>query len=390
MGRIIVFTGKGGVGKSSVAASHAVKAAHEGIRTLIVSTDMAHNLGDIFMIHMGNEPVSVFENLDALEIDPDFEMNKRYANILAAFDAVMNTGSDNNDEAENIVAFPGIEELFALIRINDIYESGQYDLIIVDCAPTGETLALLKYPEVMSWYMEKMFPIGKKALRLLRPVSKAIFKLELPDQEAVNDIEKLYMMLINLQKLLKNREVTSIRIVTIPEKMVVDESKRNYMYMNLYNFNVDAVYINRLLPEDAANEFFSVWKTTQAKYTKELEYAFSHLPVYKIKWYETDINGVAGLQRVIDDSLDDKDIFSVRISEENEVYEKTADGYSLSVKMPFADKKEFDLYQSCTDVIIKTGSFKRSIPLPQTLTGCTISGAKFENSVLKVSFIKEG
>ena len=387
MGRIIIFTGKGGVGKTSTAAAHAVKAAKEGKKTLIVSTDMAHNLSDIFMKEVKEEPVEVIKNLYALEIDPNHEMERHYGTISSAIKKMMPQNKDGDTEAmEDIVVFPGIEELFSLIKIKGFYDSNVYDLIIVDCAPTGETLALLKFPELLSWYMEKLFPVGRVAMKVLRPISKLAFKIELPDKETLNDIEKVYIELYDLQKLLKDREVCSIRIVTIPEKMVVEESKRSYMYLNLYNFNVDGLYINRIIPQEIDNEFFNKWKEIQDGYLKELNSVFTNIPTYKIKWYEVDINGIDGLNRVVEDSLQDEKIFDVLKTTVNETYEKIKDGYSLDVYIPFADKTEFDLFESGSDIIIKIGNFKRNIPIPNVIRKYSIKSAKLESEKLKIIF----
>ena len=390
MGRIIIFTGKGGVGKSSVSAAHAVKAAKEGIKTLIVSTDMAHNLSDIFQVNVKEEPIEVRENLFALEIDPNYEMNKNYGNIMEAFKNMLGGIKTENIEAlEDIVVFPGIEELFSLIKIKDLYDKNIYDLIIVDCAPTGETLSLLKFPELLSWYMEKLFPIGKVALKILRPVSKVAFKIEMPDKKALNDIEKLYIKLGELEALLKNRDICSIRIVAILEKMVLEESKRNYMYLNLYNFNVDGLYINRVIPEEVNNSFFDGWKLAQKKYYDEFKAVFANIPTYKIKWYETDIDGIKGLERISEDSLNDNNIFKVLRKIENETFEKTEYGYLLKVYIPFTNKKDFDLFQSTTELIIKIGNFKRNIPIPDVIRKYSVTSAKLENERLYIKFEEE-
>lgn len=387
MGRIIIFTGKGGVGKTSTAAAHSVKAAKEGIKTLIVSTDMAHNLSDIFEKEIKEEPVEVIENLYALEIDPNYEMEKHYGNISKAFKNMLpNLSEENTESLEDIVVFPGIEELFSLIKIKELYDENIYDLIIVDCAPTGETLALLKFPELLSWYMEKLFPIEKIALKVLRPISKIAFKLEMPDEVAMSDVEKLYAELDKLQELLKNKDICSIRIVTIPEKMVVEESKRSYMYLNLYNFNVDGLYINRIIPQDIENSFFDKWKQLQNKYLDELHAVFGEIPTYKIKWYEVDINGIAGLERIVNDSLDNKDLFKVLKKSQNEIFEKTDTGYRLEVYIPFAEKTDFDLFESGTDIIVKIGNFKRNIPIPNVIRKYSISSAKLENEKLSIVF----
>jgi arsenite-transporting ATPase len=387
MSRIIIFTGKGGVGKTSTAAAHAVKAAEEGKRTLIVSTDMAHNLSDIFMKEVREEPVEIIENLDCLEIDSNYEMNRHYEHISAAFKKMLTFKSEEDSETfGDIVVFPGIEELFSLLKIKELYDAGVYDLIIVDCAPTGETLSLLKFPEMFSWYMEKLFPIGKVAMKVLRPISKAAFKVDMPDSRALNDIEKLYVKLGELQNLLKDRTVCSIRLVTIPEKMVVEETKRNFMYLNLYNFNVDGLYINRIIPDSVDNRFFDRWKQLQKNYLEELESAFYNIPTYTIKWYEVDINGLEGLERVAEDSLQDNKLFDVMKTSVNETFEKTENGYCLKVYVPFTSKQDFDLFESGTDIIIKIGNFKRNIPIPNIIRKYSLASAKFESEVLNINF----
>ena len=387
MSRIIIFTGKGGVGKTSVAAAHAVKAAKDGLKTLIVSTDMAHNLSDLFMRELNEEPKEVLENLDGLEIDPNYEMNSNYKNISVAFkELIPDLDNEDSDALEDIVVFPGIEELFSLIKIKDLYEKNIYDLIIVDCAPTGETLSLLKFPELLSWYMEKLFPVGKVALKVLRPIGKVAFKIDLPDKKALSDIERLYINLAQLQKLLKNQEICSIRIVTIPEKMVVEETKRSYMYLNLYNFNVDGIYINRIIPSEVNNNFFDTWKQIQKKYIEELDDVFWGIPTYKIKWYDSDVNGVEGLEKIANDFLEDKKIFDVLKITENETFKKLEQGYLLDLYIPFVDKSHFDLYQSDTEVIIKIGNFKRNIPMPDVIRKYSIDSAKLENERLKIIF----
>lgn len=387
MKRIIIFTGKGGVGKTSTAAAHALKASIEGLRTLIVSTDMAHNLSDIFMKEIKNEPTEIRENLWGLEIDPNYEMENYYGSIQVAFKKMIFFEDEKQTESfEDIVVFPGMEELFCLLKIKDLHAKGIYDLIIVDSAPTGETISLLKFPELMSWYMEKLFPIGKVAMKVLRPISKIAFKLEMPDKQAMNDIEKLYMMLTDLQSLLKDRDICSIRLVTIPEKMVIEETKRNYMYLNLYNFNVGGIYINRIIPDDIDNSFFDEWKCIQKKYMEEIDSVFLNLPRFKIKWYEVDINGTSGLERIVKDSLDVRDILKVQKITFSEKFEKVKDGYKLQVYVPFGDKKELELYETGSDISIKIGNFKRNIPCPNSLRKYSISKADFNEDYLSVYF----
>lgn len=387
MNRIYIFTGKGGVGKSSVAAAHAIKSAQEGVRTLLVSTDMAHNLGDIFDKKLGKEPKNLFPNLDAYEIDPDYVMEHDYTNIT---DCITNMlPQDMGTGMGDMGMVPGTEELFSLLKISDIYKTGTYERIFVDCAPTGETLSLLKFPELLSWYMEKLFPIGKVAVRLLAPVSKAAFKIELPNRTAMNEIEKMYVKLIELQDLFKDREITSVRIVTTPEKMVVEETKRNFMYMNLYDFNVDGIYINRILPADLDNTFFSQWLMIQKKYIREIKESFSALPIYEIPWYDEELKGKEAIGRMIEDSLQKGNVFETKIITERETFIQNEKGYLLNVPVSFADKTDLEMYQSTTDLVIKLKNFKRNIPLPNVLRSYEIAGAKLEDGILGIQFEKE-
>ena len=386
MNRIYIFTGKGGVGKSSVAAAHAIKSAEEGKKTLLVSTDMAHNLGDIFERKLGKEAENVLPNLDIYEIDPEYVMENDFSSVMSYLGNLL---SDVDDYSlQDMGMMPGMEELFSLLKIADIYNSERYERIIVDCAPTGETLALLKFPELLSWYMEKLFPIGKVAMRMLSPISKSVFKVEMPNKSAMTDMEKMYLKLVELQELLKNRDVTSIRIVTTPEKMVVEETKRNYMYMNLYNFNVDGLYINRILPQDINNDFFNKWIVIQREYITYLKESFSALSIYEIPWYEEELRGVSNIRRIVEDVLSGKEVFEEKIITERESFKQIEKGYQLEVFLPCVDKSSIDLYQGTTDIVIKIGNFKRNIPLPNILRNYVVTGAKFEEEKLCIIFEK--
>ena len=338
MNRIYIFTGKGGVGKSSVATAHALKSANEGHKTLLVSTDMAHNIGDIFGISLGKEPYEVLPNLDAYEIDPDFVLSNYYQDML---NSIVNLLPDfGGNQMEDYGMIPGTEELFSLLEIARLYEEGSYERIIVDCAPTGETLSLLKFPELLSWYMEKLFPIGKVALRLLAPVAKKCFRVQLPNKTAMNDMERMYLKLMELQELLKNWDITSIRLVTIPEKMVVEETKRNY--------------------------------------------------VYKIPWYNEELKGRSAINRICQDALNDENIFESKVIKEREQFEENEKGYQLAVFLPNAGKDQLELFQSNTDVVIRLGNFKRNITLPDVLRSYHIESAKHEEEkgYLKIQFVE--
>lgn len=389
MSRILVFTGKGGVGKTSVAAAHARQSSLEGKKTLIISTDMAHNLSDIFEVPLGKRIAQVEENLFALEIDPNHMMENEFSDMKNALLNMINSSGIPVSGLEHISVFPGMDELFSLLKLLEIYENDEFERIIVDCAPTGETIALLKFPELLSWYMEKFLPVGKVALRVLAPISKAAFKIELPNKAAISDIEKMFIKLIQLQELLKNREVTSIRIVAMPEKMVLEETKRNYMYMNMYNFHVDGLYINRILPSDINNPFFNDWIEIQHQYIGEYEMVFGEIPIYKIPWFDTDLNGLKGIDNIVEQVLKNRDIFGLVENVEGETYEKIQGGYILKLHLPFVQKADVNMHESLTDIIIKIGNFKRSIPKPSTLRHHEITKAKFDDSILAITLLEK-
>lgn len=384
MGRIYIFTGKGGVGKSSIAAAHAVKSAQDNKRTLLVSTDMAHNLGDIFEQDLGKEPKMVLPNLEAYEIDPEHVMEEDFGFIMEYLTKLL---SVDGGDLQDFGMIPGMEELFSLLKIAELHKKDKYDRIIVDCAPTGETLSLLKFPELLSWYMEKLFPIGKLGVRLLAPISKTAFKIELPNKTAMNDVERMYLKLSELQELLKDRETTSVRIVTMPEKMVVEETKRNYMYMNLYNFNVDGIYINRILPQNINNAFFLQWIDLQKNYTTELKETFAALPIYEIPWYDEELRGEAAIKRIIEDTLPDN-VFESRVVTERETYVQNDKGYLLKVFLPNVQKEKLELYQAASAIAIKADNFKRNITLPNVLCRYFVTSAKLEDDILSVQFEK--
>jgi arsenite-transporting ATPase len=314
-------------------------------------------------------------------------MEHNFNYLMKAVERMLPSKEADQEDGFDLSMIPGIEELFSLLRIHQIYESHEFDIIVVDCAPTGETLSLLKFPELFSWYMEKLFPVGKFAMRLLHPVSQKLFKIELPDGKAMNDIERLYEKLFELQELLKNKEISSIRLVAIPEKMVVEETKRNYMYLNLYNYNVDAIFINRILPEDLNLNFFDEWLQLQADYINELQQVFGSIPVYKVKWYEEEITGMKALDRLATDVLGEDGILNIQTTVRNEEYEKTGEGYLLKVYLPCVDKKDIIMHETGSDIVIRIGNFKRNIPLPNVLRRFQVAGAKIVDNYLNIRLV---
>lgn len=385
MTQIRIFTGKGGVGKTSVAAASAWRAAARGERTLLASTDAAHSVSDVLAQRVGPEEVRVADNLDAVELDADRIMEGEYGDLVRSVTSMATSMQRGADDGGELPTMPGLDGLFALLKLLEYAESGRWDTIVVDCAPTGETLALLKFPELLGWYVEKWLPLGKAALRVLSPLSKKVLKVELPDKHAMSDIERLYARLIDLQELLKDGDRTAVRIVTLPEKMVVEETKRNYLYLNLFGYRVDGLVVNRVLPAEAAQGFFAEWAEVQARCMDELSQVFADVPTARLPWHGTDICGAEGVAQLAEE-LPDESVFAAAPTLEHERYAQTPDGWALELALPLADKGALELYQAGSDLVVRVGAMTRCIPLPNALAGFDVAGARLENGTLLVAF----
>ena len=390
MGRIILFTGKGGVGKTSVVSAHAVKSAREGVRTLLVSADMAHNIGDIFEMRIGPQPVRISENLYGLELDPDRILREEFPDAAAAFRKLMQGSGAGAAELTEYFPLPGFENLFSLLAVAKLYRSGEYDRILVDCAPVGETLSLLKLPELLSWYMEKFFPVGKTMVRFLKPLADRRYQVELPDGRAMDDIGEMHQELLKLQDLLKDPAVSSIRLVCMPEKMIVEETKRCFMYLSLYRYQLDGVFINRVLPEQAEGAFLGGWRETQRQYLEELHRVFREVPVREIPWYPEEVRGMAAVGRIAGEILTDPDLFEVRARKENEYYTEIPGGYQLCLRLPGAEKGQVQVRRFSRDLDVSVDNYSRRIPLPDSLRGTEPAEILLEDGILKISFFVAG
>ncbi|MBQ6590794.1 MAG: ArsA family ATPase [Lachnospiraceae bacterium] len=386
MSRIYIITGKGGVGKTSVASAHAVRSAQEGKNTLLVSADMAHNLGDIFQVRAGGKVVEIAPCLSLLELDPYMLMREEYPHINKAIADLSGKAGFAMDQVGETYMIPGMENLFSLLKIRDLYLSGKYDRIIVDCAPTGETLSLLKLPELLSWYVEKFSPVGRTMTRVLTPVAKLRYRMQLPDEAAMDEFGQLYGKLVMLQDLLKNPETSRVRLVCIPEKMVVEETRRSYMYLNLYHYPVDTVFINRILPEDTGSSFMKGWQQIQKGYLAELESVFTDLTITRIPWYPSEIRGMEAVRRLSEEVLGDRDLFDRPVRDDNEVYSPIEGGYSLTIRVPGASQEEVEVFPRAMDVDIRIRNQLRSIPLPGVLRGARMTSATVNEGCLTICF----
>ena len=384
--RIIIYTGKGGVGKTSVAAATAVKSAQQGRKTLVVSTDPAHSLGDSFDIKLTNEPVEISKNLWAQEIDTTHEVEEGWGKIQKYLTELFMAKAVNDITTEELTVFPGMEDLLSLLRILKYYKEGRFDIIIVDCAPTGETLALLSFPEMLRWWMEKLFPIKKKAMKVVGPIVGPMFGIPMPSNQVMDEIDNMYYQLDEMRAIFSDRNTTSIRIVVNPEKMVIKEAQRSFTYLNIYDFNVDAIIVNRVFPESITDDYFKGWKDIQRKYKADILESFSPIPIYYAPLFETEVVGLTMLGRMAKEVFQDENPVEIKYNGRAQQVKKDGDEYILSIAMPFMEKKDLSLNQKGDELIIKAGNIKRKITLPRTLLNFTIKKAAFEDEMLKIRF----
>jgi arsenite-transporting ATPase len=383
--RVLLYTGKGGVGKTSISAATAIKLASEGSKVMIMSTDQAHSLGDSLGIPLSGIPKRVADNLDALEIDVAEENEKAWGNFKGFFKDLLNSRASGGIEAEELLVFPGLEELFALFKILEIYEKNLYDVLIVDCAPTGETLSLLKFPEMFGEMLRKTLPIKRKATKIARPLVQSLVKIPMPKDEVFDDFERLLDSLDRLQTLMLNKDIVSIRIVTTPEKIVIRETKRNFTCLHLYDYNVDAIIVNKVYPEEALAGYFNKWVKLQQDGLNELKESFRDIPVFQLQLQKQELKTIQVLQTIGDlygkynplDVLARQKIFTI-----------TAEGdrYKMEISLPFADKTEMELGQQNGELQISIRNEKRCFSLPDYLKGKEISSAKMEQGKLVIRF----
>ena len=382
--RVIIYTGKGGVGKTSMAAATACKIAKNGKKVLVMSTDQAHSLGDAFDMKIDKEPMKIAENLYAMEIDTVYESEKSWGNLKDYFKQLLTMKGESGIEVEELLVFPGLEELFSMFKILEVYESGKYDTIIVDCAPTGETLALLKYPERLSGMINKVLPIKRVGVKTVGPAVEKVMKIPMPKDNVFDDIEYLMDKMQRLQNLLLNKEVVSLRVVTTPEKIVINEAKRNFTCLYLYHYNVDAIIVNHIYPAKAMEGYFNKWIKLQEEALQDIKESFSEVPRFYVELQQQELRTLDVLGKVgdtiygeinPDDVLFKKEIYSID-NEKN----------CLKIYLPFADKGELRLEQDKNELIVGVKNESRKFPIPSEFIKKDIVGAKFEEGYLNILF----
>ncbi len=386
MTRTILYTGKGGVGKTTVAAATALRAARQGKSVLILSTDPAHSLADSFDMHLGPDPTPITENLWGEEIDVLREMDEHWGTIQKWISELLAWQGASRLVANEVAVFPGMDELAGLLDIVRRYESQTYDVIVVDCAPTGETLRLLSFPETAKWYMDHIFPVERKATSILRPVIRSFSRIPMPTDDVFQAGQRLFEGLERMRSILSDPEHTSVRLVMNPEKMVIKETRRTYTYLNLYGYFTDLVIANRILPSSVQDVYFQTWRASQQKNLKLIDESFGELPLLKAPLMDQEVVGLQMLDRFADELFGTKDPVEFQRSGQMEEVRETADGFEMRLSLPFTEKRDVNLSRYGDEVVIDIGQHRRNVILPNTLARCEISQAKMEDGVLRLLF----
>ncbi|MCR4406251.1 MAG: TRC40/GET3/ArsA family transport-energizing ATPase [Anaerolineae bacterium] len=388
--RILLYTGKGGVGKTTVSAATALRCADLGYRTVVVSTDAAHSLADAFDMALGAEPTPILPNLWGQEIDVLHQMEKHWGDVQRYMATVLAWKGLEGIIAEELTVLPGMDELASLLQIVYLHDTGDYDVIIIDCAPTGATLQLLTLPEVGRWYLMKIFPLEKKAVQISRPLLRAVLDLPMPDDELFDTIEELIKGLDRMKALLTDPDKSSVRLVLNPEKMVVKEAQRAFTYLNLYGYRTDAVISNRLIPQDVSDGYFTGWKGIQARYSQLVEEAFAPLPILTVPLFEQEVVGHDMLRRMAEAIYGEDDPTRFYYVGQTQQVLKQDGTYQLRIPLPFVRKEDIQLIRSSGDeLIVRIGNHKRNILLPHVLATLEVQKARQEGDWLVITFQEE-
>jgi arsenite-transporting ATPase len=385
MTRILLYTGKGGVGKTSVAAATALLCAARGMRTLVVSTDIAHSLGDALDVPVGPTPTEITANLWAHEPDVFFNISKYWRTIQSYFSSLFSWGGLDEVMAEEMTVLPGMDELGNLLWIADHVDKGSYDLIVVDAAPTGETLRLLSLPEASRWWIERIAPIGRRVQRLGGPVLRRIVGVPLPSDDVYESAERLLDRLRYVHALLSNPEISSVRLVLNLERVSIQEAQRSFTYFHLYGYPSDLIVANRVLPS-GAGPYFDAWREAQARYLPMVEEQFAPVPVRTVPFFDHEMVGLARLRELGEALFADADPSEFLYRGRPYSVARDGLGYVLSLELPFTSKGEISLSRKADELVLQVGGWRRNLVLPRLLLDAPTQGAKMEDRVLKVRF----
>ncbi|MFB1483780.1 ArsA family ATPase [Corallococcus sp. RDP092CA] len=393
MARIIMISGKGGVGKTTVAAATGLAASQKGSRTLILSFDLAHSLADSFNLdlslfdHNKGRPTKVADNLEIQEIDVAEELEREWSTIYQYLASLFASAGVADVVAEEVAILPGMEDVVALIFINRYINKNLYDTIVVDCPPTSESLRFVNITATLEWYVKTRFSFDRQVGKLVRPLlGKSSSKMGIPEDDYFNSLKGMFSELNGIQKRLLDPTQTTVRLVCNPEKMVIRETQRAYMYFNLYGMTTEMVVINRVMP--AAEGYFSRWAENQARYCQEVNEYFSPVPVVPVPYFASEVMGMERLGEVVDVLYKKEDPTQCYVSQPSYAFAKEGDGYVLKMNLPFVDKRELTMTRSENDLVIRIGNFKRYVPLPTAMLHYSSVTAKKNANELQVIFQK--
>jgi arsenite-transporting ATPase len=382
--RTILYTGKGGVGKTSVAAATARRCAAAGQRTIVLSTDPAHSLSDSLELELGGTPTQCGELLWGQEVQAQEEMERHWEAVHGWLGELLAERGVDPISADELTVPPGMDELFSLLQIKEHHDSGEFDVIVVDCAPTGETLRLLSFPDVASWWLEKVFPWERRVMSAARPLARTFLDLTLPSDAVYDDVERLVRNLVAMNGILRDRTHTSVRLVMNPDRMVVKEAMRTFTYLNLYGYLTDAVVVNRVFPD--LDGFFASWREHQAEQMELVRSAFSPVPILTAPFFEQEVIGAEMLDRLGDEVFDTADAAAVLHEELAQELVSENGHATLRLPLPFVEKGDIDLKKVGLEMIVRVGGQKRTIMLPSAMSAYRPAGARYEGGALRVDF----
>ncbi len=384
--RTILYTGKGGVGKTSVAAATARRCAAAGLRTVVLSTDPAHSLADSLETELGPDPTPVGGCLWGQEVQAEREMEANWGAVQRWLGAMLSDRGVMDIAAEELSVPPGMDELFSLLQIKRHHGSGEFDVVIVDCAPTGETLRLLGFPDIAHWWLEKVFPWERRLISAAKPIARMI-DIEIPGEDVLAEVQGLVRQMIAMNEILRDRERASIRLVMNPDRMVIKEAQRTFTYLNLYGYLTDAVVVNRVFPSELAGGYFGDWHERQRERLEEVRSGFAPLPVLTARYFDEEVLGARMLDRLGDelfgDELDPAAVMHTELAHEIESHNGTA---TVRIRVPFGAKGDVGLKKVGAELIVSVGPRKRTIILPAALARRSPTGAKLAEGALEVTF----
>ena len=384
--RIILVTGKGGVGKTTVAAATALAAAERGHRTLVSSTDPAHSLADAFEVGLADDPIEISPGLFGQQIDTQRQLDRYWGSIRDQLMNLFDWGGVSGIQAEEFLVFPGMDELFALLEVNRHARSGEYDVVVVDCAPTAETLRLLSLPEVLSWYFERVLPTERKIMRAARPLLSRVTDLPMPEDRVFEAAQTVFGGVEEIKELLSRPEITSARLVVNPEKMVIDEARRTFTYLSLFGYGVDGVVVNRVLPDVVSDPYFARWHTIQKGHLATVDEAFADVPRMRLRLFDEEMVGLDRLRVMASELYGDADPVDEFHAISPFRVDDSGGDLALHLEVPFADKAELDVYRQGNELFVQVGPYRRSFLLPDTLQRRSIKSARLDGGALTVTF----